>query len=221
MGLSGRRFRSGLLGTAVTAIVVLVATAVPGDRLNESGSSTRGVLSSLSPKERMLTLSTASLYAKNDPWKAYLASDSVCPGGERTDLPVARQVETVACLLNFARKRRGLHELVVVPVLNGASVKKAKAIVRCENFAHNPCGGDWTSEVRSTGYGGEVGENLYIAGGPWGAPRVAVDAWLNSAQHRENLFGREWREQGLAVLSAASFGGYRDMSLWVSVLGER
>ena len=186
-----------------------------------SDTSVRAVRSSLAPGERLLTLRTASLYAKNDPWKEYLAGESDCPGGERIDLPVARQVATVACLVNYARKRRGLRELVVVPVLNSASIKKARAIVRCQSFAHNPCGGDWTSAARSAGYAGDFGENLYLASGPWGAPRVAVDAWLNSASHRRNLFGREWREQGLTVLSMASFGPYRDSALWVSVLGER
>jgi uncharacterized protein YkwD len=201
--------------------IVLIASSIVGGRTTAGDPPTRAVLSSLAPGERELSLSTSSLYAKNDPWLAYLASESVCPGGERTDLPVALQVATVACLVNFARKRRGLRPLVVVPLLNGASVRKARAIVRCETFAHNPCGEDWTSAARAAGYGGVFGENLYVASGRWGAPRVAVDAWLNSDPHRENLFGREWREQGLAVLPGKSFGVYRDVALWVNVLGDR
>ena len=43
-----------------------------------------------------------------------------------------------------------------------------------------------------------------LASGPWGAPRIAVDAWLNSPPHRETLFGRAWREQGFAVVSRCS-----------------
>ena len=166
-------------------------------------------------------LGTQARYARNDPWKDYLASERVCPGGERTDLPLARQTNTVACLVNFARRKHGLRTLAVVPILNGASANKARAIMRCENFAHNPCGGDWTSAVRSTGYAGLFSENLYLASGPFGAPRVAVDAWLNSASHRENLFQTKWREQGLAVVAVEQFGGYRDVALWVNVLGDR
>lgn len=165
-------------------------------------------------------LSTASLYAANDPWKGYLAGEDVCPGGERTDLPAARQIATVACLVNFARKRRGLRELAVRPILIRASETKAKAIIRCKNFSHDPCGGDWRSAVRASGYVGVFGENLYIASGPWGAPRVAVDAWLNSPKHRENLFDRKWRVQGFALLAKESFEGYADVSLWVNVLGS-
>jgi uncharacterized protein YkwD len=126
----------------------------------------------------------------------------------------------VACLLNFARERRGLRRLVVVPILNGASATKARQILRCGNFAHNPCGGDWAASIRSTGYAGSFGENLYEASGPFAAPRPAVDAWLNSAPHRKNLFRADWREQGLAVVSLPSSSGSGPVVVWVSVLGD-
>lgn len=134
---------------------------------------------------------------------------------------MSAQATTLACLVNFARRRRGLRELAVASILNGASARKARAILRCANFAHNPCGGDWTAAVRSTGYGGRFGENLYLASGLFGAPRVAVDAWLNNAPHRENLFRAQWREHGLAVVALDQFGNYRDVAVWVSVLGDR
>ncbi len=216
-----RRFRAPLTLSILVAVSLSVATCLGGDGPAGNPTRIREVLSSSGHDDRSLTLSTASLYAANDPWKPYLASESVCPGGERTDLPAGRQVAAVACLVNFARRRQGLRDLVVLPVLNGASVRKARAIIRCKNFAHNPCGGDWTSSVRSTGYPGEFGENLYVASGPWGAPRVAVDAWLNSPPHRANLFRRAWHEQGLAVLPGESFGDYRDVAVWVNVLGDR
>lgn len=208
---------SVLLASLVTTGVIVLAA---GDRSTASGGEIRVVRSSLVAGSQALSVSTTSLYAKNDPWKRYLASESVCPGGERVALSAARQVETVACLVNFARQQRGLRRLVIHPVLNGASLSKARAIVRCQNFAHNPCGGNWTSAVRATGYGGAFGENLYLASGRFGAPRVAVDAWLNSSAHRRTLFRPEWTEQGFAVLSAGSFGGYHDVSLWVNLLGK-
>jgi uncharacterized protein YkwD len=204
---------SAVLVALIAALAALAAG--PGD----GAGTIRLVHSSGSEGTRALVLSTASLYAENDPWRDYLATESVCPGGERTDLPASRQLETLACLVNFARKRRGLRELPILPLLNAASTRKASAIIRCTNFAHNPCGGDWRAAVRSTGYRGEFGENLYVAGGPFGAPRVAVDAWLNSASHRRNLFSPLWRVQGFALLLMKSFEGYRDMALWVSVLG--
>lgn len=207
------------MALAISCVLGVVSFFI--DEPIETGAQIREVRSSLAPRQRALALSTSSLYARDDRWKAYLASESVCPGGERTDLPFSRQVATVACLVNFARKHRGLRELAVVPVLNGASFRKARAIARCETFAHDPCGQHWAAAARSVGYTGLVGENLYLASGPWGAPRVAVDAWLNSTTHRENLFRPEWREQGLAGLYMGKFGDYQDVTLWVSVLGGR
>ena len=153
-------------------------------------------------------------------WKRYVASDDVCPGGDRTDVTLARRAATVVCLVNFAREQRGLKPLRVVSILNNASVRKARAILRCGVFAHNPCGGDWTVAVRSTGYGGQFGENLYLATGEFGAPRPTVEAWLNSKPHRQNLFRTSWRELGLAVVLLDQLGEVKDASLWVSVLGK-
>lgn len=212
--------RLPLLLMAATAVAsLLIAASTVGDRAMVRDPSVRVVRSSLVPGRRAVTLRSASLYARNDRWRPYLADESVCPGGERTDLPVARQAATMACLVNFARKRRGLRGLSVAAPLNGISIAKARQIVRCGNFSHTPCGGEWTSVVRAAGYGGDVGENLYAGGEKWGAPRVAVDAWLNSEPHRENLFDRRWSEQGLALLPGESFGAFRDVVVWVSVFG--
>ena len=71
------------------------------------------------------------------------ASRSARAGSGRIS-PLRGRAETVACLVNFARKRRGLRRLAVASILNGASERKGQAILRCRNFAHNPCGGDWT-----------------------------------------------------------------------------
>jgi uncharacterized protein YkwD len=168
---------------------------------------------------RMLSTSSTALDASSDPWRRYLATEADCPNGNRTDLPVGRQVSTVACFVNFARSRRGLAPLSVRPDLSTASRAKAKAIGKCQNFSHNPCGGDWTSAVRSTGFDGTFGENLYLASGRWGAPRMAVDSWLNSPSHRQNLFDQRWREQGLA-LARVRLGSYGAVAVWVNVLAR-
>jgi uncharacterized protein YkwD len=204
----------------VTAFGLL--SVVPGTRnpVGTSQAPVRLVLSSSAAASPARKVSTAALYAKHDPWKKYLASERVCPGGERTDLPPKSQRQTVACLVNFARDRRGLRRLRLASLLEVASARKAQAILRCGRFAHNPCGGDWTASIRSTGYVGTFGENLYLASGAFAAPRTAVDAWLNSPPHRENLFASEWRVQGLAVVILPHFDGYENVAVWVNVLGD-
>ena len=186
-----------------------ILTAWPGMGVgfgDEHAEPIRVVLSSQAGAAPAKRVSATLLYAANDPWKRYLANESVCPGGERTDVSIARRADTVMCLVNYARKQRGLRELRVAAILNGASERKAQAILRCRNFSHSPCGGDWTESVKSTGYDGLFGENLYLATGLFGAPRPTMDAWLNSTPHRENLFRSEWREQGLAVVLLDRFG---------------
>ena len=162
----------------------------------------------------------AALYPANDQWLDYLADEVTCPGGERTDLPPAQQAAVMLCLINWARQRAGLFSPPATALLDGTAVQKANEIVRCRNFAHAACGGDPAADIRAMGYRGVWGENLYIAAGRSGAPRVALDAWLNSPHHRENLFHPDWRTPGIAVLKLDQFGEYHDMTLWVSHFGS-
>ena len=93
--------------------------------------------------------------------------------------------------------------------------------MRCTDFNHDACEIDAAEEVRAGGYRGAWGENLVIASGRIGAPRPALDAWLNSPHHRENLFDPQWRVMGLAVQHLDRFGDDKDMWLWVNQFGDR
>lgn len=170
---------------------------------------------------RTLAQRQVSLYSTSSLWRGYLASERTCKGGERTDLPPASQASTLACLVNWARARRGLRPLAVVAVLNHAARTKAEAIVRCHAFEHDPCGGGAFANVRAAGYAGAAGENLYMAQGRWGAPRVVLDGWLNSPAHRHTLFGRAWRTQGFALATQPDAAGDGRVAVWVSVFGDR
>jgi uncharacterized protein YkwD len=176
---------------------------------------------SLLPGTPAVTLHRAALYAADDPWKSYLADEQTCPGGERTDLRIDRQEQVMVCLIDWARQRHGLTALPQAALLASTALQKAGEIVRCHNFAHAACGDDPAADVRAADYPGAFGEDLYIAGGPAGAPRVALDGWLNSPGHRENLFRPEWRIQGIALLKLDEFAPYHDMSLWVSHFGSK
>jgi uncharacterized protein YkwD len=161
------------------------------------------------------------LYAANDPWRQYLADERTCPGGEDAAAPLEHQALTMVCLINFARTRRGLTPLGVDLRLSESSLLKSEQIRRCRVFAHAPCGGDAGEVARRAGYAGSFGENLYLADGRQGAPRVALDGWLNSPRHRENLFRPRWRVHSLAVVKIDRFLAYRHATLWVSQFGDR
>lgn len=166
-----------------------------------------------------LSLMEQPLYDADDPWRAWLASETACPGGEAAQTSPG-QAQTLLCLINYARQREGLRPLVLSSVLSAAARAKAEDIARCGRFEHTACDRPADQVARDVGYRGAFGENLYMAEGRLGAPRVAVDRWLNSDGHRENLFRAEWRTVGVALRADADVQDVRDGVIWVNEFGE-
>ena len=162
-------------------------------------------------------------YLHNDRWQTLLATERTCPGGESTTAPLRAQAQTMLCLVNYARTREGLHPLTVSRLLNQSSAAKAADIARCQDFRHDACGKPPSQGARQLGHRGAWGENLYMGNGPLAAPRVALDAWLNSPGHRRNLLRPQIRITGIAVRShaTASRDGVRirDGVIWVNQFG--
>ena len=204
-----------LIAGALQAMTKGSAATYGGEQRSHQGATKFSLLPGLPG----ISIGGDGLYAKNDPWKAYLADEQTCPGGEKIDASLDEQANTMVCLVNYARRKRGLPPVATVAFLNQSSLAKAKRIVRCLDFNHDACGEAPESDVRGLGYRGAWGENLFIAGGPYGAPRPSLDGWLNSPGHRENLFRPEWRTQGIAVEKVEKFGKDRDMTLWVNQFG--
>jgi uncharacterized protein YkwD len=211
----GRRGPSGGFVVALAAVAVVGAAVFLGAR--QQGHT--GLAVQL-PGGEPVVLVEPSLYAENDPWRSYLADERTCPGGEDASAPLARQLETMRCLIDYARGRLDLGGLPVDPLLSRSATLKGRDIERCEVFAHAPCGGDPSDVARQAGYVGSFGENLYIGDGPLGAPRPALDGWLNSDGHRANLLRPGWRVQSLYVAKLARFRDHRDATLWVSHFGD-
>ena len=208
-----------VVGVLVAAVVLWHVRGAPATYGGNPEMRNGDVKISLFPGAPDITIRGDPLYAKDDPWRQYLADERTCPGGESHDAPPQEQAETMVCLINYARRRRGLSPVTTVALLNETSRLKAEKIVRCRDFNHDACGTEPSEDATAAGYLGAWGENLYIAGGRFGSPRVALDGWLNSRGHRENLFRPEWRTQGLAVQKLDRFGSDRDMTLWVSQFG--
>jgi uncharacterized protein YkwD len=218
----GSRLNSLVL-LGVLSVVLIALVGVKWVRLSDKAMSSQSRVAdiklSILPGLPELTIRKGSLYPANDPWKSYLASEQTCPGGERTDLPLSQQANVMVCLINYARQQRGLSTLSPASLLNETSLKKADKIVRCNEFAHNACGDDPAADIRAANYYGAWGENLYLGEGRLGAPRVALDGWLNSSEHRENLFQPGWRVEGIAVMTAAHVGAYSHVTVWVNQFG--
>jgi len=217
-------FGSVLLLVALFGVMLLIvglkwAQSGRSNYTGEAQSRVGALKFTIVPGLPALTLRRGDLYPPNDPWKDYLADEQTCPGAERTDLPLGDQANIMVCLVNYARRHRGLSALVTYPLLNNASVSKAGKIVRCNDFAHDACGEAPNADALAAGYFGAWGENLYVGEGRLGAPRLAMDGWLNSVGHRENLFQPGWRSEGIAVMKVAHLGKYSNAILWVNEFG--
>jgi uncharacterized protein YkwD len=165
------------------------------------------------------TIGKQPLYAPGDPWRPWLADEATCPRGEDSSASGAVQTQVLLCLVNYARDREGLQPLALSGTLSQAAAAKADDISRCGKFEHEACGRPFDQAARDVGYQGSIGENLYMAEGPLAAPRVALDRWLNSPGHRENLFRPEWTTIGIALLAHADVEQVRDGAVWVNEFG--
>jgi uncharacterized protein YkwD len=226
-----RTIRVGRLGGALIVVGVIVGLVLAGalQAMTKGSAATYGgeqynhqgaAKISLLPGLPAISIGGDALYANADPWKRYLADERTCPGGEKLNAPLAEQANTMVCLVNYARRKRGLQPVATVDVLNRSALAKANRIVRCLDFNHDACGEAPEADIRALGYNGAWGENLFISNGPYGAPRPALDGWLNSPGHRKNLFRPEWRMQGIAVEKVAKFGQDQNMALWVNQFGD-
>jgi hypothetical protein len=222
--------RRGLITGVLIGIVLVLAASPPvSDRLGytpplgigglfSEGHEAGGTAVQLLPGAPALGISGEPA-SPDDPWREWLADERTCPGGDdRTASPDA-QVHVMVCLVNFARIRQGVQPLALSGVLNVASAAKAMDIVRCRDFSHAACGKDPNQVAIDIGYSGSFGENIYAADDPVAAPKDALDAWLNSPHHRENLFHPEWRTTGVGVLRGADLGDIQDGTVWVNEFG--
>jgi uncharacterized protein YkwD len=211
----------GRRGTVAFAVLVLVACVAVALRAGGVFAGERGTTVVVAPLFGPTLTIEGPLYPSGDPWRSYLADERTCPGGEDAKAPLPAQAQTMVCLIDYARSRAGLASLPVSATLSASARLKGDDILRCGVFAHSPCGEEPSTGVRGLGYEGRFGENLYVADGRFGAPRVALDGWLNSPGHRENLLRPEWRVQSLYVVKAERFREYRGATVWVSHFGDR
>jgi len=174
------------------------------------------------PHPQLLALPGAkpALYVRHDKWASYLAPKSACPGGEDEGAPDAQQETTMLCLINYARHRAGRNPLRASRTLSLAASFKDRDIVQCRQFKHAACGRNPRAVADEAGYPQvSWGENLYMGPGARGAPRPALDRWLNSPHHRENLLNPIWTEQGIALQVAKHFSYGADYAVWASEFG--
>lgn len=123
--------------------------------------------------------------------------------------------------LNATRVAHGLRPLVVSDDLEKAAVSHSRALVRAGVFQHDsPDGTSFAQRLKRfytpAGYDSwAAGENLLYNTADIDA-RSAIQAWLDSPRHRENMLEPDWREVGIGSIHAATAGGtFGGESTWV------
>ena len=179
---------------------------------------------------RLLLLAAVAAFAllttaipANAAYENLRAPTSRC--GPQTDraASVGRQERAMLCMIDYARHAAG-----VGPALrtNGrlmrSADRKAGDILRCRQFSHTACGRRFDFRVRAAGYAPAIalGENIARGSGSYGAVRQIMASWLNSTGHRNNILGRHYREQGVA-LRVGTMSGHSGAAVWVHELGAR
>ncbi len=114
---------------------------------------------------------------------------------------------------NARRKDNGLSALSENQNLDNAAMAKAKDMFKNQYFAHNsPSGITPSGLVVQYGYDYIMtGENLIL--GNFASDKEAVDAWMNSPGHRENILNPKYTEIGAAVMK----GTYEGQTVWIGV----
>jgi uncharacterized protein YkwD len=151
-----------------------------------------------------------------------IAPIAVCPGQEDLDAPSAGQVQTMDCMVNFARREAGLDELVDTGALAQSAQDKSLDILRCNSFSHFACGREFTYWMKESGYMStpcwRVGENLAWGTGEYGSVRSIFVAWMRSPDHRANVLG-DFDETGLS-LQVGTLEGEAGTRVWAEHFGS-
>lgn len=107
-------------------------------------------------------------------------------------------------LINEYRIKNGLEELKPLASLNKTAQEKAKDLVNNEYFSHYSKNlGTPFEMLKSNNIEYEIaGENL--AGNS--SPQKAVEAWINSKTHRENILEKKFNYTGICVIESPVYG---------------
>jgi uncharacterized protein YkwD len=109
------------------------------------------------------------------------ASRADCPGQSNGSAPAAAQERAMLCLVNRARRARGLEPLIALNSLTRAADRKSGDVLGCNEFSHEACGREFTYWMTHFGYHGcSEGENIAWGSGSLGTPHSIFQAWMHS-----------------------------------------
>jgi uncharacterized protein YkwD len=131
-----------------------------------------------------------------------------CPDADldATSAHLGRIRSAILCLHNEIRAQHGLKALRQNKRLRKAAVRHSRDMVVHDYFEHTtPTGVTMLDRILKSRYvredqGWILGENLAWGTGAYGTPRGAVEAWMESPGHRENILRGAYRDVGIGVV---------------------
>jgi uncharacterized protein YkwD len=136
-----------------------------------------------------------------------------CPysGQSPSNLTAAQAEQSVACLINKARRNNGARPLSSDPRLATAAGGHSAAMDSSDFFSHEGDGSP-LDRIRATGYlGGAsswmIGENIAWGSSGQGSPKTTVARWMSSPAHRSSMLSRRFRDIGVGVAIGSPMGG--------------
>lgn len=126
--------------------------------------------------------------------------------------------DRVISLVNEKRAQAGLSGLVYDPTLTSAAQAKARHMIDNDYWSHiAPDGTEPWFFFTSAGYKYKyAGENLAR---DFSNPESAVDAWMASTSHRDNILSSKYTETGVAVIEGDLSGV--DTTIIVQLFGTK
>lgn len=151
-----------------------------------------------------------------------VCADDPAKAGAR-NLASARR--SMACFINYARRRKRLHRYRVVGKLHWSARKKTRDILRCGSFSHTACGRKFDHWIRRSGYARNArswytGENIAWGSGGLGNVRPIFRAWMRSRGHRAAILDRGYADVGIGV-TVGRMKGHRNSRIWTLHFGRR
>jgi uncharacterized protein YkwD len=141
-----------------------------------------------------------------------------CPYQGAAHASSSAQEKAMLCLVNRARKGRGLAPMSAPRSLAGAADHKSADILRCDEFSHEACGREFTYWIERSGYGGcSWGENIAYASGGYATPRAIFGLWMHSPGHRRNILGA-YTDIGIG-LKVGELEGNSGAHVWTQEFG--
>ncbi len=135
--------------------------------------------------------------------------------------PLDAVITRVAARTNTYRMQQGgcLTPLVVNAQLNTAAQRHSQDMALNDFFGHQGSDGSWPSDrVEAAGYNWSMlAENIAVG---QTTPEAAVDAWMTSSGHRENVLNCNLKEIGVGYYYLANDPGtVRDHHYWTLTFG--